>query len=68
MPGTGFAAPEWTIRISVANIDETDCAKVGENIISLMTVLAMEKDHKPLDAPQGANPPETSLSLDKYEE
>ncbi|MBW3002205.1 bifunctional aspartate transaminase/aspartate 4-decarboxylase [Candidatus Woesearchaeota archaeon] len=32
LPGEGFAGPKWSLRVSVANLDDKDYIKVGKNI------------------------------------
>lgn len=36
LPGEGFAGPKWSLRVALANVKSEDCAKVGENIVSVM--------------------------------
>jgi len=32
LPGEGFAGPKWSLRVSLANLDDKDYIKVGKNI------------------------------------
>lgn len=36
LPGNGFAGPEWSLRVALANIKEKQCAAVGKNILSVL--------------------------------
>lgn len=36
LPGEGFAGPVWSLRVALANIDESDCRTVGRAIVSVM--------------------------------
>lgn len=36
LPGEGFAGPAWSLRVALANIDESDCRNVGQAIVSVM--------------------------------
>ncbi len=36
LPGVGFAGPEWSVRVSLANLPDDDYIKIGENIVSLI--------------------------------
>lgn len=36
LPGEGFAGPNWSLRVALANISEEDCQNVGQAIISVM--------------------------------
>jgi len=36
LPGEGFAGPNWSLRVALANINEEDCRNVGKAIISVM--------------------------------
>lgn len=36
LPGEGFAGPDWSLRVALANIDEEDCHNVGVAIVSVM--------------------------------
>ena len=36
LPGAGFDAPDWTVRVSLANLDEEAYEKIGEQIKSLV--------------------------------
>lgn len=42
LPGKGFQASPWTIRISVANIGLDECGIVGQNIIKLLNDIHQE--------------------------
>ena len=37
LPGKGFAGPDWSLRVALANIDETDCTNIGKSILAVMT-------------------------------
>lgn len=39
LPGVGFAAPPWSIRISLANLATDDYTKIGKNIAKTMNDL-----------------------------
>jgi aspartate 4-decarboxylase len=32
LPGEGFAGPKWSLRVSLANLDDKDYIKVGKNL------------------------------------
>ena len=36
LPGEGFAGPNWSLRVALANIDEKDCRDVGLAIVAVM--------------------------------
>ncbi len=36
LPGNGFAGPEWSLRVALANIKAEQCATVGKNIIKVL--------------------------------
>lgn len=36
LPGAGFDAPDWTVRVSLANLDDAAYVKIGEQIKSLI--------------------------------
>lgn len=36
LPGAGFAGPEWSLRVALANVDEQECAQVGKNILKVL--------------------------------
>ncbi len=36
LPGNGFAGPEWSLRVALANISEKQCATVGKNILKVL--------------------------------
>eukprot|EP01105_Mastigella_eilhardi_P021698 TRINITY_DN527_c0_g1_i5.p1 TRINITY_DN527_c0_g1~~TRINITY_DN527_c0_g1_i5.p1 ORF type:complete len:559 (+),score=173.76 TRINITY_DN527_c0_g1_i5:103-1779(+) len=36
LPGKKFYGPEWSIRISIANVNADDCARVGRNVALLL--------------------------------
>lgn len=36
LPGKGFAGPDWSLRVALANIDEADCQNVGRAIVEVM--------------------------------
>ena len=36
LPGQGFAGLAWSLRVALANINEADCAKVGQAITGVM--------------------------------
>ncbi len=36
LPGEGFGGPEWTIRVSLANLEEEDYVAVGKNIWEIL--------------------------------
>lgn len=36
LPGSGFGAPKWSFRVSLANLDEESCALVGKNISDVL--------------------------------
>ncbi|TWT65363.1 bifunctional aspartate transaminase/aspartate 4-decarboxylase [Allorhodopirellula solitaria] len=36
LPGDGFAGPDWSIRIAVANQTKQDCQAVGNHIVSVL--------------------------------
>ncbi len=36
LPGNGFAGPEWSLRVALANISEKQCATVGTNILKVL--------------------------------
>jgi aspartate 4-decarboxylase len=37
LPGEGFAGPKWSIRISIANLNDDAYVAIGKNIIEIMT-------------------------------
>ncbi|XPV76097.1 MAG: bifunctional aspartate transaminase/aspartate 4-decarboxylase [Desulfovibrio sp.] len=36
LPGEGFAGPEWSLRVALANVQDKECAKVGLAIRAVM--------------------------------
>ena len=40
LPGKGFAGPDWSLRVALANINEADCRAIGRAIVAVM------KDYK----------------------
>jgi aspartate 4-decarboxylase len=36
LPGEGFAGPDWSLRVALANINEEDCRNIGQAIVSVM--------------------------------
>ncbi len=36
LPGKGFAGPDWSLRVALANISEADCQNVGRAIVKVM--------------------------------
>ena len=36
LPGKGFAGPDWSLRVALANISEKDCTAIGENILKVL--------------------------------
>ncbi|WP_462324716.1 bifunctional aspartate transaminase/aspartate 4-decarboxylase [Desulfoplanes sp.] len=36
LPGRGFAGPEWSLRVALANIDAKDCVRVGQDILKVL--------------------------------
>lgn len=36
LPGAGFAGPEWSLRVALANVSKQECADVGKNILAVM--------------------------------
>lgn len=36
LPGKGFAGPDWSLRVALANISETDCTNIGKNILKVL--------------------------------
>ncbi|MFC1859777.1 aspartate 4-decarboxylase, partial [Thermodesulfobacteriota bacterium] len=36
LPGKGFAGPNWSLRVALANIGEQECAEVGKAIAAVM--------------------------------
>jgi aspartate 4-decarboxylase len=36
LPGGGFAGPNWSLRVALANIDEQACATVGRNVLAVL--------------------------------
>ena len=32
MDGGGFGGPRWSIRVSLANLDDSDYAKIGQHL------------------------------------
>ena len=36
LPGKGFAGPDWSLRVALANISQDDCAAVGQNILKVL--------------------------------
>jgi aspartate 4-decarboxylase len=36
LPGVGFAGPDWSLRVALANIDEAACATVGANVLAVL--------------------------------
>lgn len=36
LPGKGFAGPDWSLRVALANINEADCRNVGRAIVEVM--------------------------------
>ena len=40
--GGGFDGPEWSVRASLANLDEKDCATIGQGIKKILEEYAKE--------------------------
>ncbi|KAH3744504.1 bifunctional aspartate transaminase/aspartate 4-decarboxylase [Pelomyxa schiedti] len=40
LPGTKFAGPDWSIRVSVANVCAEECTQIGSNIVQLLAYMA----------------------------
>ena len=38
--GGGFDGPEWSVRVSLANLNDEDYVKIGKNIRSILTEYA----------------------------
>lgn len=36
LPGKGFAGPEWSLRVALANIDAEHCARVGQDTLKVL--------------------------------
>ncbi len=36
LPGVGFAGPDWTVRVSLANLPDENYAVIGRNLIAMM--------------------------------
>ncbi len=36
LPGKGFAGPDWSLRVALANISEEDCTAIGNNILKVL--------------------------------
>jgi aspartate 4-decarboxylase len=36
LPGVGFAGPDWTVRVSLANLPDDNYAIIGKNLVGLM--------------------------------
>ncbi|MFH1981866.1 MAG: bifunctional aspartate transaminase/aspartate 4-decarboxylase [Pseudomonadota bacterium] len=36
LPGKGFAGPDWSLRVALANISEAECAAVGRGILEVL--------------------------------
>lgn len=36
LPGGGFAGPDWSLRVALANIDEQACASVGRSVLAVL--------------------------------
>jgi aspartate 4-decarboxylase len=36
LPGVGFAGPDWTVRVSLANLPDENYAVIGKNLMGLM--------------------------------
>ncbi len=36
LPGKGFAGPDWSLRVALANISEEECRDVGRAIVAVM--------------------------------
>ncbi len=54
--GGGFDGPEWSVRVSLANLNETDYVKIGQHIRSILTQYAdLWKSAKDGTTPTAAN-------------
>ena len=40
LDGSGFNAPEWSIRISLANLNDESYSKIGENLLNVLETYA----------------------------
>lgn len=40
--GSGFNAPEWSIRISLANLNDESYSKIGENLLNVLETYATD--------------------------
>ena len=36
LPGVGFAGPDWTVRVSLANLPDENYTVIGQNLVALM--------------------------------
>ncbi len=36
LPGKGFAGPDWSLRVALANISEEDCTAIGKKILKVL--------------------------------
>jgi aspartate 4-decarboxylase len=36
--GSGFAGPEWSLRVSLANLDDEAYGKIGEQLRSMLDI------------------------------
>jgi aspartate 4-decarboxylase len=36
LPGAGFAGPEWSLRVALANVKKDECAAVGKSILAVL--------------------------------
>jgi aspartate 4-decarboxylase len=36
LPGAGFAGPEWSLRVALANVEKEECRDIGKNIIAIL--------------------------------
>jgi aspartate 4-decarboxylase len=36
LPGKGFAGPDWSLRVALANISEEDCTTIGNKILKVL--------------------------------
>ncbi|WP_042452591.1 bifunctional aspartate transaminase/aspartate 4-decarboxylase [Streptacidiphilus jiangxiensis] len=50
--GGGFEGPEWSVRISLANLDDLDYLKIGHHLYAIMEEYRKEFAAAAVDAPQ----------------
>ncbi len=42
LPGAGFAGPDWSLRVALANLPAADCLQVGKNIAATLDAYLAE--------------------------